>query len=161
MATSSLFSCSLLLLLLVAAISSTFAWVPSFPSKAASFADRVQTRLYSGKVEVVSLAEMKDHEVDGTKMATSIVAWLDAEWMPQEVHVQMANSAKKSYITSRESGEDDIMSVMMRVANDLDAKWANYDADSFVGPWDVANYVSDYLTQISGSESCECSTPIH
>jgi hypothetical protein len=81
--------------------------------------------------------------------------------MPQGVHVQMGESAKQSYIASRELGEDDIMSVMMRVAGDLDKNWQAYDAEAFVNAWDIANYVSDYLTKRSGSETCDCSSKIY
>lgn len=95
-------------------------------------------------------------------MAKSIVAWLDAEWMPQEVHVQMAESAKKSYIQCRQEGDTEIMSIMMQVSEDLNKNWFElYDADAFVNAWDVANYVSDYLTKRTGSETCECSSKIY
>lgn len=95
-------------------------------------------------------------------MAASIVAWLDAEWMEQEVHVQMAESAKLSYISCREEGDAEIMSIMMKIAEDLNADWFElYDADAFVNAWDVSNYVSDYLTHRTGSETCECSNKIY
>ena len=49
-----------------------------------------------------------------------------------------------------------------QVAEDLTAVWyEKYDADAFVNAWDVANYVSDYLTSEAGNESCECSAKIH
>lgn len=53
------------------------------------------------------------------------------------------------------------MSIMMRIASDLEADWSMYDKDAFVNAWDVANYVSDYLTKKSGSEGCECSSQIY
>lgn len=81
--------------------------------------------------------------------------------MPQEVHVRMAASAKSSYITCRNNDENDIMSVMMRIADDLEKDWADYDKDAFVNQWDIANYVSDYLTKKAGSESCDCSSEIY
>ena len=115
----------------------------------------------SNKIESVSLESLQDHQVEGTLMAKSIAAWLDAEWMPQEVHVQMAESAKQSYIQCREAGEGEIMSIMMQIANDLEKDWRLYDADAFVNAWDVSNYVSDYLTQKSGAEGCECSNKIY
>lgn len=81
--------------------------------------------------------------------------------MPQEVHVQMGNKAKESYINCRTSGSDDLMTIMTTVADDLTQNWDQYDADAFVNAWDIANYVSDYLVQRSGAEACECSTKIH
>jgi hypothetical protein len=112
-------------------------------------------------VQVVSLKDLTDHEADGSLMAESIVKWLDAEWMPQTVHVEMAESAKNSYISARTEGETEIMSIMMVIAEDLNKNWEKYDADAFVNAWDVSNYVSDYLTDRTGSEGCECSNKIY
>ena len=80
--------------------------------------------------------------------------------MPQEVHVQMAQSAKSSYVSCRESGRNDLMDIMMQVSSDLESNWRQYDKDAFVNAWDIGNYVSDYLTQRSGNEGCECSSQI-
>ena len=81
--------------------------------------------------------------------------------MPQEVHVEMGQSAKISYLTCRESGEHDLMTIMTTIADDLTDNWSEYDADAFVNAWDIANYVSDYLVKLSGNESCDCSAKIH
>lgn len=81
--------------------------------------------------------------------------------MPQQVHVDMAESAKQSYVTCRtELGKDDVMDIMMKVSSDLDDNWNLYDKDAFVNAWDIGNYVADYLTKRSGSEGCECSSKI-
>eukprot|EP00565_Helicotheca_tamesis_P001873 CAMPEP_0185723528 /NCGR_PEP_ID=MMETSP1171-20130828/345_1 /TAXON_ID=374046 /ORGANISM="Helicotheca tamensis, Strain CCMP826" /LENGTH=119 /DNA_ID=CAMNT_0028391245 /DNA_START=260 /DNA_END=619 /DNA_ORIENTATION=+ len=116
----------------------------------------------SSGMEALSVESLGgDHEAEGQRMATSIAAWLDAEWMQQEVHVQMAESAKNSYITCRQNGEDEVMSIMIAIAEDLDKNWHLYDADAFVNAWDVGNYVSDYLAQrVVGSDACECSSKI-
>ncbi|KAI2499241.1 hypothetical protein MHU86_15228 [Fragilaria crotonensis] len=116
----------------------------------------------NNNVESISLEKLSDnHEEEGSLMAMSVAKWLDAEWMPQEIHVQMGHSAKLSYINCRQEGDSEIMSIMMRIATDLEANWAAYDKDAFVNAWDVANYVSDYLTKKSGSEGCECSSRIY
>jgi hypothetical protein len=82
--------------------------------------------------------------------------------VPQDIHAQIGESCAKSYIKCRSSNDADIMNIMTRVADDLSADWFDkYDAEAFVGPWDIANYVSDYLVQQSGNESCECSANIH
>jgi len=62
-------------------------------------------------IEVMTLDNLDNHEDEGTRLSASIAGWLDIEWMPQEVHVQMGESAKSSYIRARESGENEIMSV--------------------------------------------------
>jgi len=68
----------------------------------------------------------------------------------------MGESAKQSYIACRENGDVDVMSIMMSVGNDLESKWEKFDDDAFNGAWDVANYVSDYLTKRAGQEGCSC-----
>ena len=116
----------------------------------------------TGGIEVVSLETLSsDHEAEGNRMALSLAGWLDQEWMPQQVHKDMAESAKQSYIKCRLAGENDIMSVMYQVGHDLESNWKQYDdAGSFVNALDVSNYVSDYLNDRTGNESCECSAQI-
>jgi hypothetical protein len=79
------------------------------------------------------------------------------QWIPQQVHVDMAESAKKSYIACREAGRDDVGEILMQVADDLSDDWDKYNADAFVNAYDIANYVSDYLITASGNEGCACS----
>ena len=112
-------------------------------------------------IQTVDLRGIEDdHEKEGQFMANSIIAWLDAEWMPQQVHIDMADCAKRSYIECRESGQNDVMDVMMQISNDLDKNWAKYNDDAFVNAWDIGNYCSDYLVKRSGNEGCECSSEI-
>ena len=115
----------------------------------------------AGGVVLVSLAGLgNDHETVGENMAKSVAAWLDAEWMPQEVHVKMGSSVKNTYISCRSKGMDDVAEIMTQVTDDLYARWSEYNADAFVNAWDVGNYVADYLIAKSGSETCGCSTTI-
>ena len=115
----------------------------------------------AGGVVLVSLAGLgNDHETVGENMAKSVAAWLDAEWMPQEVHVKMGSSVKNTYISCRDKGMDDVAEIMTQVTDDLYARWSEYNADAFVNAWDVGNYVADYLIAKSGSETCGCSTTI-
>jgi hypothetical protein len=115
----------------------------------------------AGGVVLVSLAELgDDHEAVGENMAMSVAAWLDAEWMPQEVHVKMGTSVKRTYISCRNRGMDDVAEIMTQVTDDLYERWSEYNADAFVNAWDIGNYVADYLIAKSGSETCGCSTAI-
>ena len=118
------------------------------------------SRSDDSEVQIVSLESLTDHETEGSLLAASLVRWLDTEWMPQKIHVAIGHSAKQSYLRARNAGETDIMSVMIRVANDLRADWKIYDKEAFVNEWDIANYCSDYFTQRSGNEACDCSIKI-
>ena len=53
------------------------------------------------------------------------------------------------------------MSIMMKVIDDLNNDWDKYNADAFINAFDIGNYVSDYLIQVSGNESCACNTDVH
>merc|ERR1712238_107883 len=97
-----------------------------------------------------------DHEAVGILMSKSVAAWLDTEWMPQEVHAKMGTSVRNTYVTCRGKGIDDVGDIMTQVTDDLCERWSEYDADAFVNAWDIGNYVSDYLIAKSGSETCGC-----
>jgi len=112
-------------------------------------------------VQTVDLEKMdNDHEKEGQLMAESIVRWLDIEWMPQQVHIDMAESAKRSYVQCREKNQSDVMDIMMQISSDLDENWAKYNDDAFINAWDIGNYCSDYLIKRSGNEGCECASEI-
>jgi hypothetical protein len=111
-------------------------------------------------IEVMTLESLEDHELEGTRMASSIAGWLDIEWIPQEIHRQIGESAKVSYIRAREEGQNEIMDIMTEVVDDLETDWSKYDKDAFVNAWNVGNYVSDYLLDRLGSESCGCNAEI-
>jgi hypothetical protein len=50
---------------------------------------------------------------------------------------------------------------MFKVAEDLEIHWTLFEQEgAFTSPWDVANYVADYLTNRVGIQGCECSAKI-
>mmetsp|Transcript_25478 Transcript_25478/g.28574 ORF Transcript_25478/g.28574 Transcript_25478/m.28574 type:complete len:205 (+) Transcript_25478:116-730(+) len=110
-------------------------------------------------VQTIDLTTIDDdHEKEGQLMADSIIAWLDAEWVPQQVHIEMAECAKQSYIDCRQHKQQhDVMDVMMQISNDLQENWSLYNEDAFINAWDIGNYCSDYLVARSGNEGCACS----
>jgi hypothetical protein len=87
---------------------------------------------------------------------------LDTEWMVQDVHAQVAAQVRTTYIDCRTNGEDDLMAIMMATATNLSDHWtAEWERDLFVNVWDVANYVSDYLTTQAGSDGRGCTQTIY
>lgn len=130
-----------------------------------SFCSQNNARLFADTtgtgVQTIDLEKMDDdHEKEGQLMAESIVRWLDIEWMPQQVHIDMAESAKRSYVQCREKNQSDVMDIMMQISTDLDENWAKYNDDAFINAWDIGNYCSDYLIKRSGSEGCGCASEI-
>jgi hypothetical protein len=154
----------LLLTVFLLLVVSTHAWTLASSSRTFTSSRISSVTLFSSEssnVESISLESLTDHQQEGTLLSESIARWLDAEWMPQDIHAAMGESAKRSYIEARTEGDGDMMSIMMRIATDLESNWMeDYDKDAFCNAWDVANYVSDYLTKKSGSESCDCSSEI-
>jgi hypothetical protein len=141
------------------------AWVPAAPISRRLFrspSSASSTLIVRNMVESASVEGMGDnHEVVGVELAGSVQRWLDAEWMPQDVHVKIGESCKVSYMNCRKEGEADLMSIMMQIADDLQEDWNLYDKDAFVNAYDISNYVSDYFTAKSGVEGCECLSKIY
>ncbi|GKY91931.1 hypothetical protein MPSEU_000164700 [Mayamaea pseudoterrestris] len=119
-----------------------------------------QPPLYA--IASLSLESLQDdHEQMGSDLGGSVQRWLDAEWMIQECHVRIGQSCAETYVQCRNENEDDLMSIMMQVAQNLEGNWRKSYDDAFVNAWDVSNYVSDYLTAKVGIEGCECSAKIY
>jgi hypothetical protein len=113
-------------------------------------------------VESVTMVSLDNHEEIGEELAGSVQRWLDIEWMPQDVHMRMGQSCKRSYIACREAGDDDLMLIMTSITDDLTSKWSEYDKDAFVNAWDISNYASDFLiNKVGNIEGCQCSATIH
>ena len=151
-------------LLLLAGTPTAVAWLSTSRFPAVSQRLSPLQEASEGGVDTIRLDGLgDDHEQVGADLGASVQRWLDAEWMPQEIHAQIGESCAASYvICRRDKNTDDIMTIMTQVADDLTKVWfEKYDADAFVNAWDVSNYVSDYLTNVSGNEGCECSTPVH
>ena len=159
----------LLLLVLVNVTTNVSAWLPAKTSTRQSLSLLRESTTTSGSgnsnnVDTIRLEGLgDDHGAVAEALGASVQRWLDAEWMPQEIHTQIGDSCGRSYIVCRRDRRtDDIMTIMTQVADDLTEVWnEKYDQDAFVNAWDVANYVSDYLTKQAGNESCECSANIH
>jgi hypothetical protein len=154
------------LLILVCALNSphnAIAWFQSIPIVLHQIIRiPTSTQRYSS-VEFVSFDNLSNnHEEFGQEIADSLRVMLDTEWMPQDIHVKMAQRVKESYIKCRTSNEPtDVMTIMTTVADDLTLHWKEYDKDAFVNAWDIANYVSDYITTKASGESCGCTSKIY
>lgn len=148
-----------------------FASADSFsPNQHRRFPFRIHNPIFSplsltgqpADVDVGSLHVLSDdHESEGERLAKSVAGWLDREWMEQEVHLRMGYAAKSTYVSCRLAGDDEIMSIMSTVSENLHSQWKEFDKDAFVNAWDVGNYVADYLMHRIGGEGCGCSAQIY
>ena len=129
----------MLLLLLFLQEEASAAWVVPQQRPSHDFGSRTQgfatsdTRLYLESISLDCLGE--DHEAVGSEIASSVQRWLDAEWMTQDVHLQMGKSCQRTYVSCRESGKEDLTDIMLQVADDLMENWDAYDKDAFVNAY--------------------------
>ncbi len=91
----------------------------------------------------VPLTSLKEFEEDGEYISASICKFLDEEWIKQDIHQKLGEECKALYIKGRkEGGIHDLGEMLMEIGSELE----KFDmVDAYVGPWDVANTVSDLL----------------
>jgi hypothetical protein len=90
-----------------------------------------------------TLLDRQDRKVTAQVMAASVARWLDTEYLPQTIHSEIGDICASTYVQCRENNQDDVMSILMAIADDLSLVWTEkFYQDAFVNPYDVANYVS-------------------
>ena len=119
------------------------------------------TALFVEAFNLESTQLSDNHEQVGQELAESLQRMLDTEWMPQTVHAAMGRDVREAYVECRQSGDADVASILISVADRLNENWDRYNAEAFVSAWDCANYASDWLTTNAGAETCECSQKIY
>jgi hypothetical protein len=153
------------LLLMVCVISQWcfgFSFLPYWRTRSSYLQQSPNSSPDSLGVETLSIRSLdQDHDTEGLRMATSVALWLDREWMPLEVHREIANSVRDSYVVARNANEHEVAVIMFKIAQDLEVQWTDFDQKgAFTNAWDVANYVSDYLAYRIGIQGCECSAKV-
>lgn len=74
-----------------------------------------------------------------------ITNWLDTEWeqgSPQPIHSEIGQRAAQIYYRLRMEGENDLTSILFALGGGLETMDFSR---AFVGPWNVANKVSELL----------------
>lgn len=104
----------------------------------------------------VGLTTLQSVEKEGQFLKSSIVRWLNDEYIPLEVHSIIGSTVADCYRAYRSEGVDDLGVFLMRLGTDLEKKVDFYEA--FVNAWDVANYSSDLLLLLMNSERCDCAS---
>lgn len=124
---------------------------PFAPATAATAADDVQP------VPPAPLTTPDDPESlrrDADWIAGMVALWLDEEFTPQSVHLDLGRAAGASYARLRAEGEDEMGGLLMGLVGDLSS--CDY-REQFVGPFDVANKVVEMLMLKDGTDVC-CTT---
>ena len=102
--------------------------------------------------------ETLDDEVTSKLIEVELIEMLDREWIEQECHRVLGRRARESFLRARAQGLDDIGGILQHVGEELTSDTEGFD-EAFVGPWDVANFISDVLmARTSGDDDrCACS----
>ena len=91
----------------------------------------------------------------------SIRVYLDNEWIKQPIHKRLGEQVSLIYGKARrEKVITDLGEMMMEIGTELESvsfdRTYDGEGDAFVGPWDIANKVSDLLMQRLDLELCGC-----
>ena len=90
------------------------------------------------------LAARTGHEGDGEYLKQTIISWLNTEYIDQPCHYVIAQHVKDKYIELRKNSITDTGEIMVKIGTNLERYKSDFDK-SFVGPWDIANKVSDLM----------------
>lgn len=93
----------------------------------------------------------------------SVRSYLDNEWIKQPIHQRLSEQVSLIYGKARrEKSITDLGEMMMEIGTELESvsfdRSYEGEGDAFVGPWDIANKVSDLLMQRLDLELCGCAT---
>ena len=127
----------------------------AFTIRSAPFARSIATARPVLPINVEAL----DDEMTGKLIEAELVDMLDREWIEQDCHRVLGRRARESYASARAAGLDDIGGILQHVGEALTSDAEGFD-EAYVGPWDVANFVSDVLmARTSGDDDrCACSS---
>jgi len=86
-------------------------------------------------------------EVELTRITNAIIGWLDIEYPEEslrEAHAVVARVSAEHYSRVRLNGTDDVGEILLELGGLLE-KETQYFHELFVGPWEIANKVSDII----------------
>lgn len=90
----------------------------------------------------INLAHLLHHAQVGARLNKSIVAWLDFEYIPQQIHLKLGEKVSSFYQQYRARGVDDLVDVLIQLGSDLEKVDME---DAFVNAWDIANKASELI----------------
>ncbi|GMH38488.1 hypothetical protein BSKO_06372 [Bryopsis sp. KO-2023] len=86
-----------------------------------------------------------------TWISSQIQSWLDEEWEVLDIHKEVGDEAASILSRLRREGETDLGTVLLS----LGAELTSFDfTETYTGPYDVANKVSELLMVRMGMEVC-------
>jgi len=120
--------------------------------RAVSAGDGEETSTHESVENGVSLEPLDPAKADQERdwIANQVREWLDKEYLPQDIHAAIGERAGRIYVRARHEGED-LGGIVLAVGTELESM-DFYDA--FVGAFDVANKVADFVLRGMGREVC-------
>lgn len=99
----------------------------------------------------IVLPPAQNPQQEGLWLKTSLLNWLNQEFLPEQVNEEIANRAAQIFVRQRMEGENDLISLVMAIVTEMEA----FDfSNSFYGQFAIANAVSDLLLDSLGIDRC-------
>mmetsp|Transcript_25084 Transcript_25084/g.75301 ORF Transcript_25084/g.75301 Transcript_25084/m.75301 type:complete len:161 (-) Transcript_25084:68-550(-) len=141
-------------LLVTLALAPAAAFMLSSPAARAPTA-RAPSRRFVAPITVDAL----DDELTASLIRVELADMLDREWIEQDCHQVLGRRAGDAYLSARSAGFNDVGGILQHVGELLMSDSEGFD-DAYVGPWDVANFISDVLVAcaLGDDDRCACSS---
>uniref|UniRef100_A0A6T6BSA5 Uncharacterized protein n=1 Tax=Compsopogon caeruleus TaxID=31354 RepID=A0A6T6BSA5_9RHOD len=102
-------------------------------------------------VELPSIRDTATLDREKRWLAQSITQWLDDEWMQQRIHEEIGQRVADIYARQVLEGETDLGGMVLAAGTELESMDMR---DAFVGPFDIANKMSELILLRMGREVC-------
>ncbi len=102
----------------------------------------------------VSMEMLTNHHQIGESLGKMVQKYLDEEWIELPIHERIGDLISIMYCSAREDGVTDVGEFLTRTGTALEKEDLS---EAFVGPWDVANKVADFLMYKMDRELSSCS----
>jgi hypothetical protein len=99
----------------------------------------------------ITLPPAEDATAEAIWLRQELLAWLDAEFLPEAVNQAIAERAAQVFLRQRLEGEDDVGSLLIAILTEM----RSFDfSHSFFSEFAVANAISDLLLKRLDIEGC-------
>lgn len=102
-------------------------------------------------IQPITLPPSQDPLQEGDWLRNALQQWLDSEFPPEAVNIEIAERATQVFVRQRMEGENDLGSLVIAILTEMQS----FDfSRSFYGEFAIANAVSDLLLESLGIDRC-------
>jgi hypothetical protein len=99
----------------------------------------------------ITLPPIQDHQQEGEWLKQTLHQWLDQEFIPEPINLQIAHRAAQIFVRQRLEGENDLGCLVIAIVTEMQ----NFDfTESFYSEFAIANAVSDLILHSLGIDRC-------